>query len=78
MAEGSGRVYLPPDFAALLARVLAPGEAGEAGDVLKEALTLDDLRLAYFLEAVAARLEQPEQPIMARELRALLDAVPEV
>jgi hypothetical protein len=78
MPAGADQPVLPPEFAGMLSRVLAPGEADAAAEVIQEALTLDDRGLAAFLEAVAARMEQPDGlAVTAAELRALLVAVPD-
>ena len=62
----------------MLSRVLVPGEADAAAEVIQEALRLGDRGLAAFLEAVAALIEQPDGlGVTAAELRALLVAVPD-
>ncbi len=77
MAPDATRQELPPNFASLLSRVLAPGEADAAAEVIQEALSLDDEGLAAFLEAVSARMAQPDGlGVTAAELRSLLGAVP--
>lgn len=77
MAADQGLPALPPEFAEMLARVLAPGQAEAAAQVIRDALALSDFGLAVFLESVAGRLEQGGGPVTAAELRALLDAVPD-
>ena len=66
---------LPDDFAAQLGRLLAPGEADAAGEVIAEAARLDDLALEGFLDLFAARVRRSTTPIAAAELRELLLAV---
>ena len=63
---------LPDDFAAQLAKVLAPGEAEAAAAVIAEAAGLDEERLAGFLDRFAARVSRSGEPITAAELRSLL------
>ncbi len=65
---------LPDDFAAQLARLLAPGESAAAAAVIAEAAGLDDERLARFLERFAARVRRSAAPITATELRSMLRA----
>lgn len=66
---------VPDDFAAQLERLLAPGDATEAGHAIAAATTLDDERLAEFLEALAARIAASAEPVTAVELRELLEGV---
>lgn len=63
---------LPDDFATQLARLIAPGEADAAAEVIAEATCLDDQGLAEFLERFATRVRRSREPITAAELRALL------
>ncbi len=66
---------LPDDFAAQLARLLAPGEADAAAEVIAEAARLDDLALEGFLDLFEARVRRSATPIAAAELRELLLSV---
>ena len=65
---------LPVELDLMLSRCVAPGEEGAVAAVLEEAMRAGDLRLARFLDAVAARVERLPAPIRAEELRALLRA----
>lgn len=66
---------IPDDFASQLDRLLAPGDAAEAGRAIAAATALDDERLAEFLEALATRIAASAEPITAAELRELLTGV---
>ncbi len=60
----------------MMVRVLAPGEADQAAELILEAAALDDESLGTFLHAFAERVETSAEPVTAAELRALLDGVP--
>lgn len=66
---------LPDDFAAELARLLAPGEADAAAEVIAQAARLDDRGLGEFLDRFAQRVRSSAAPITAAELSGLLPAV---
>ncbi len=65
---------LPEGFDAMLAATLAPGEADAAAAVLETAASLDDERLARFLEAFAELMLEGSAPITASDLQRLLNA----
>lgn len=65
----------PDDFAAELARLLAPGEAEGAAEVMAQAARLDDQRLGQFLDRFAHRVSASAAPITAAELWELLPGV---
>ncbi|GAC1641576.1 MAG: hypothetical protein PVS2B1_00820 [Candidatus Dormibacteraceae bacterium] len=63
---------LPEDFADTLARVLAPGHAEAAAEVIDAATRLDDVGLRRFLELFAERIRASGAPVRHEELRGFL------
>ncbi|HEY1421536.1 MAG TPA: hypothetical protein VGG90_12620 [Candidatus Dormibacteraeota bacterium] len=63
---------LPDDFAVTLGRVLEPGHAAAAAEIIEAAAALDDRRLELFLRMFAGRVRASGAPVRSDELHAML------
>jgi hypothetical protein len=63
------------DFAAQLARLVAPGEEDGVAEVIAEAARLDDRLLGEFLDRFAVRVRRSSAGLTAAELHDLLQTV---